>query len=262
MLKSIYTPVSGALAQERVLEVLANNLANMNTAGFKGDKVSFEVVKPEPYKNYDSPIPPANYKMDIHDMMPLVGNELVYVGISDVTRDATQGPAIHTSNNTDMMIEGPGYFSVNTREGLRLTRNGGMTVSPEGVLSTKMGDPILGAKGPVYLKQGPFEVNAIGEIFQEGQMVDRLLIQDVSNPQSLERVGLNYFFHNGAPEDLLALDTPQISQGYLEGSNVNAIQNLTAMILSHRSYEAYQKAVSNFDQMMEKSSNTLGEVRA
>lgn len=262
MLKSIYTPVSGALAQERVLEILSNNLANLNTNGFKADKVSFEKLVPEPFKNYDSPLPPANYKLDFNEMMPLAGNELSYVGIADVSRDQTQGPAVQTDNRTDLMLEGKGYFTVNTREGNRLTRNGSLSLNTDGVLTTKTGDPVMGVKGLIYVQQGDFEVNQQGEVFQNGKIIDRLLIQEVANESNLERVGSNYYFHNGPDEDLSPVANPQVSQGYVEGSNVNAIQNLTAMILSHRSYEAYQKAVSNYDQMMEKSSNTLGEIRA
>ena len=78
----------------------------------------------------------------------------------------------------------------------------------------------------------------------------------------LERVGNNYLFYGGADEGVSKIDMPQVRQGYLEGSNVNAIKNITSMIVSHRSYEAYNKAIKNFDSMMEKSSNRIGEVRA
>jgi len=262
MLKSIYTPMSGAIAQERVLEVIANNLANLNTHGFKGDKVSFELLEPEPNKHYANPLPPANYKIDFHDLMPLVGNEIDYVGVAEITRDKTQGPVVATNNMTDVMLEDAGFFTVNTDSGKRLTRNGAFNVSPDGVLVTKSGDPVLGARGNIHLMAGEFSINHRGEIYQNGEMVDQLLIQNVGNEKALERVGHNYYFFGGAPEELTVIDNPRILQGHLEGSNVNAIQNLTAMILAHRSVEAYQKAISNYDLIMEKTANRLGEVRA
>jgi flagellar basal-body rod protein FlgG len=262
MVKSIYTPVSGAIAQERVLEILANNLANLNTNGFKGDRVSFEVLEPEPFKHYNSPLPPANYKVDLEKLFPLVGNEVQYVGIADISRDAAQGPAISTNNQTDLMIEGAGYLLMNTANGTRLTRDGALSVSPEGYLVTKGGDPIQGSRGAIHLQFGDFQINHRGEVYQDGQLIDQLTVVRPSNEADLERVGFNQFMFRGAEADLQKLEHPQVKQGFLEGSNVNAIQNMTAMIMAHRSYEAYQKAVSNFDQIMEKSSNTIGDVRA
>lgn len=262
MLKAIYTPVSGAVSQERVLEILSNNLANVNTTGFKGDSVTFKILEPEPEKHYRNPLPPANYKVDLDHLMPLRGNEVSYVGVSGVHRDNTQGPAINTRNPTDLMINGRGYFSVHTPQGVRYTRDGGFSLSQDGVLTTKTGHPILGQKGNVYLRSNQFYVNTRGEIYQDGELVDRLAIYDFSKPEALERAGENLLFYNGSDKGRSLLKQPSVSQGQLEGSNVNAIKSMTAMILAHRFYEAYQKAVSNYDSMMEKSSNTIGEVRA
>ncbi len=91
MLHSIYTPLSGALAQERVLEVIANNLANLNTTAFKGEKVGFTLLSPEPNKHYNNPLPPANYKVDYNEILPLVGNDVDYVGVAGIARDFRQG---------------------------------------------------------------------------------------------------------------------------------------------------------------------------
>ena len=96
MQKSIYTPLSGAIAQERVLDILANNLANTHTVGFKSEQVSFKLLEPEPRRNYKDPLPPANYKIPFEELLPLRGNELSYVGVSGVSRDMSQGSAIHT----------------------------------------------------------------------------------------------------------------------------------------------------------------------
>ncbi len=261
MLKSIYTPVSGALAQERVLEIISNNLANLNTVGFKGDSVTFEQLLPEPEKKYVDPLPPANYKVDLEKLSPLRGNEVAYVGISGIHRDTTQGPAISTHNPTDFMIEGEGMFAVQTPDGIRYTRSGAFELNSDGVLTTKAGHPVLGIKGNIFLRSAQFEVNGHGEIYQDGELVDRLQLYKVADQSALERVGENYFLYGGAPQDLAVQTNPSVRQGFLEGSNVNAIKNLTAMILAHRSFEAYQKAVSNYDQIMEKTSNSIGDVR-
>jgi flagellar basal-body rod protein FlgF len=262
MLKNIYTPLAGAISQERALEAIANNLANVNTVGFKGDSVTFSLQEPEPFKNYPDLIPPANYKEDISNVFPLRGNDMSYVGIAALERDFSQGPAVNTENRYDLMLEGEGFFSVQTDKGLRYMRAGDLTVSPEGALVSKQGDPILGEKGAIFVRGTEFTVNTQGEVFQDGQLIDKLKIVSFRNPKELERVGQNYYHFGGPPEDLRSPTKMAVRQGFLEASNVNAVKNLTAMIIAHRSYEAYQKAVSNYDQMMEKSSNSIGDVRA
>lgn len=262
MLNSIYTPLSGAIAQEKVLDIIANNLANMNTSGFKGDKLTFKLLESEPNKYYNTPLPPANYKVDLSEVMPLHGNDIAYVGVADVQRDATQGPAIATGNPSDLMIEGEGMFSVMTQQGVRYTRSGSFGVSPDGVLMTSFGHPVLGEKGNITVRAGAFQVNPRGEVYQDNELVDRIQLFQVKDEKQLERVGNNYFNYGGPAEGLETVQNPAIRQGFVEGSNVNAIKNLTAMIMAHRSFEAYQKAISNYDKMMDKSSNTIGEVRA
>ncbi len=262
MPNAIYTPLSGAIAQERVLEMIANNMANINTNGFKGDRVSFTLLEPEPEKNYTDPLPPANYKVGVEQLMYLKGNEVAYVGVADVTRDKTQGSAIQTQNPTDLMIEGDGMLAVHTPDGVRYTRNGSLALSRDGVLVSKEGHPVLGEKGDIVLRSGAFDVNDAGEIWQDGHLVDRLAVYRFEDDHQLERSGLNLFYYGGPEEGRKVAQGAQMRQGFLEGSNVNPIKNLTDMIIAHRSYEAYQKAVSNYDKMMEKSSNSIGEVRA
>ena len=262
MLKNIYSALSGAVAQERVLEMIANNMANMNTAGFKGDRVTFTLIGPEPEKNYRDPLPPANYKVGIDELMHLRGNEMAYVGVADVRRDSAQGPAITTGNPTDVMLEGDGMFVVETKDGERYTRNGSFAVGRDGALSTKDGQPVLGEKGNIFVRAGSFSINESGEVWQDKHLVDRLRVVRFADESGLERVGSNLYFFGGDPEHIKTVPQPAVRQGFIEGSNVNAIKNLTDMIVAHRSYEAYQKAINDFDQMMQKSSNSIGEVRA
>lgn len=262
MLKNIYSPLSGAIAQEKVMEIIANNLANANTSGYKEEKVTFKLLDPEPEHNYKNPLPPANYKIDLEKMMPLRGNEFAYVGVSGVHRDMGQGPVMQTKNPLDLMIDGDGFFNVHTTEGMRYTRSGSMTLNQDGVLSDPFGNPILGKKGVVFLQGSDFQVNHLGEVYQNGKMVDQLEMTKFSDNSHLEKLGHNLYYYGG-PEGMAqeAVDA-RVQQGSLEGSNVNVIRNLTAMILSHRSYEAYQKTMKNMDSMMEKSSNTIGSVQA
>ncbi len=261
MMKSIYTPLSGALAQEKVLEVIANNLANANTTGFKAEKVSFKKLVAEPEKNYADPLPPANYKVDLEDIMPLKGNEIAYVGIDKVYTDMSKGPEKITNNPIDFMIDGDGFFMVQTPFGERYSRDGGFDLNRNGILVNKEGHPVIGERGNIALHGDNFKVNINGEVYQDGQLVDRILIYDFADKNHLEKIGGNNYFHNGPDENRNIIAKPSVIQGSIEGSNVNAIENLANMIIAHRSYEAYSKALKNYDSMMEKSSNQLGQVQ-
>ncbi len=261
MLKNIYSPLSGMIAQERVLDIIANNLANSSTAGFKGEAVSFKVLEPEPEKNYREPLPPANYQFDTLDIMKLKGNDMSYVGVSGVSHDFTQGSAIQTKNPFDLMIEGEGFLTAQTKEGFRYTRNGSLTLSPEGSLVDKEGNSILGEKGTIFLGAGKVTINHLGEVYQNDEFVDRLVVKNFNEKNLLEKIGSNYFVYKGDEKDVSDVEFPAMQQGFLEGSNVNIIKNLTHMILAQRSFEAYQKAVQNYDSMMEKSSNSIGVIR-
>ena len=126
---------------------------------------------------------------------------------------------------------------------------------------TPGGQPILGEKGVITVATGKFEVNRLGEVYQNNQFVDRIPVHKFSNPSELERSGMNLWFYGGPDAGKTINRDAGISQGSLEGSNVNAMKNLTSMIVAHRSYEAYQKAISNYDKMMDISNNQLGSLR-
>jgi flagellar basal-body rod protein FlgF len=261
MMNSIYTPLSGSIAQEKVMDIIANNLANMNTVGFKEESVTFKLLNSEPEKNYKEPLPPGNYKLPFEDLVNFPSNDVSYVGISGVHRNLSQGSPITTHNPLDLMIEGDGYLQVMTKEGVRFTRNGSLTLNDQGILVDGLGHPILGEKGNISIRSKDFQINHLGEIYQNGQYTDKLLVSQFQDPSLLERVGYNHFHYSGPQDGVQGVDFPKIKQGFLEGSNVNAMKNLTQMIIAHRSFEAYQKAIKNHDSMMEKSSNSIGELR-
>ena len=169
MLGNVYTSLSGAISQEKALDIIANNLANVSTVGFKGESVSFELLEPEPYKHYADPLPPANFKIALDDVFPLHGNEIKYVSVSDVHSDHSQGSAIQTQNPMDLMIDGKGFFSINTPSGVRYTRAGDFSLSADGALTDKQGNPVIGQKGNIFLRGNSMSVNSIGEIYVDGE---------------------------------------------------------------------------------------------
>ncbi len=133
MLKNVYSPLSGGVLQERLMEIISNNLANTNTTAFKEDEISFQAQEANPWPSYATPHPPAPFKLNMLDLWPLKGNEMAYVTLSEIRTAHTQGSLRKTSNPNDMAIQGDGFFEVMTPFGERLTRDGGFSISNDGI---------------------------------------------------------------------------------------------------------------------------------
>ena len=261
MLKNIYGPLSAGKGQERVLEILANNIANSNTTGFKEQEVSFAAMMANPWPAYTNPNPPAPFKTDMSEVYPLHGNEMGTVAVSSIRTSFEQGTLRETANPLDVALQGNGFFTVQTAFGERYTRDGGFALTSDGTLITRNGWTVAGERGPLTgLSEGELRINDRGEVYQGDRFVDRLRITAFADPELLERVGDNAFVHDGAPENMTAFGG-QVSQGYLESANVNPMRNMANMITAHRTYEALQKAVQAHDKTMEKGSNEIGAVR-
>lgn len=261
MLKNVYGPLSAGKGQERVLDILANNIANSSTPGFKEQEVSFASMLANPWPAYTNPNPPAPFKTDMSEVYPLHGNEMGTVAISSVRTNFSQGPLRETGSPLDVAIQGDGFFTLETPFGERFTRDGSFTLTSDGTLVTRNGSTVAGERGPLTgLSEGDLVINAKGEVYQGDRFVDRLRVTSFSDPELLERVGDNSFVHDGPPENITAF-RGEVSQKYIESANVNPMRNMANLITAHRTYEALQKAVQAHDKTMEKGSNEIGAVR-
>ncbi|MEN9827382.1 MAG: hypothetical protein RI953_3127, partial [Pseudomonadota bacterium] len=177
MLKNIFAPLSGGIVQERVLEVLANNVANMNTTGFKEEQVTFSALEANPWKSYPNALPPAQFKLDMRDLYPLHGNEMGYVTLANVETSHIQGGLKRTGNNTDVAIQGNGFFAINTPFGERYTRDGSFALTPDGTLVTKNGASVAGERGPITgLNEGQLRILADGEVYNGDKFIDKIKV--------------------------------------------------------------------------------------
>lgn len=260
MASGIFSSLSGGLAKQQHLDIIANNLANVNTNGYKEDKVSFRVLDAEPHKRATPPIPPDNYKID-PSLFPLVGNDIKHSTIGAVTTDFSPGALKKTDNVLDIALGAKGFLKLETEAGAAYTRQSTYTMGQNGVLVTPQGHPLQGEKGAIFLTSANFNINEQGDVFQDGKLIDRLVVVDFIDPQKLQKIGASNFIHNGAPDNLVPAKEREIHQGFVETSNVNTMRNLTEMIVAQRSYEAYQKAIKAHDDIMGKA-NTLGDIRA
>ncbi len=229
MIKGMYRSASGMLPRVKEQEVIANNLANAGTTGFKKD-VTFSRELSRAEQRTESRKTDWQQSLDAR----------VHV-------DYSPGVFDKTGNPLDLAIEGDGFFPLQTPEGTTaLTRSGSFVVDDEGFLSFPGGFRLLGDGGPIQVGNGDISVAKNGEIEVNGQSVGRVVPRTIADLDHLERLGGSLF---GVPEteELIAPIQATISQGYLETSNVDVVNAMVDMIVAYRTYEANAKALQQQD---------------
>jgi flagellar basal-body rod protein FlgG len=235
MYKGIYLALSGAIAKQRQLEIISQNLSNTDTEGYKKDKISF--------KEYL-----LSQRSGIKDGF----DGRTMTDLSTVTFDLSNGNLIRTENPLDIALNGSGFISL---EGDQYTRNGNLMIDNNGYLVTHSGIKVFGNSGPIQIPQGEIEIEPYGNINVDGNYIAKLNIVDF-NDSSLIKKGENIFKTNQKGIQSTAL----VQQGYLESSNVNAIREMVYMINTLRDFEAYQKAIKAFDEATAKITNEMGMI--
>ncbi len=244
MNSGVYTAVSGLKAQIDALDILSNNLANVNTAGFKEEKTFFRLL---------------NQEMDSGNLDALnVAIDRQKIA-ADSTVNTTGGSCTLTHRDLDLALMGDGFFVVQTPRGIRYTRNGSLLQNSKSVVCTAEGYPILNVKGrPISLETGRIYVNEDGEVFLDGNQVDRLKVVNFEKPSSLVKEGGSLLNSQG-DRSLEKPSDAKVRQGYLEQSNVNPISAVIGMVGILRQFEALQKSVNLvMNDMNAKSIENLG----
>lgn len=226
------------LAQSRRLEQITNNLANVDTAGYKKEDITFWEML---------------YSTD-HQ------NSRVGKAIHNVT-DMQPGAFEETGNDLDFALGGNGFFKIQTPAGVRYTRAGQFMTNNEGQLITPNGDLVLGDGGPVLVNGKDISVSDDGNITVDGQQRGILAVVTFADPADLEKQGQNLFIAKGESQEEPALNF-SVKQGYLEKSNVSTMTELTAMIDINRAYETQQRVVRTIDDMDDKAISRVGRLNS
>lgn len=242
----IWAATSGAVAQERTLSVIANNVANANTTGYRADRVAFRESLRRAAA--DGPAP----------------EDIRYVSVSRVEFADRAGVLRDTGNTLDMALEGDGYFAIRDTEGNeRYQRAGHFVTDAEGVLRTPDGMEVLGrpprpGEPPPTLtlpmNGAEIVVGTDGTITSEGNPLGQLRVVRFDEGQ-LTKEGLTRFVANGQPQE--AYGSNSVRQGMLEGSNINAVQGMTQLINVSRSFEAFQKVIDTYAQMNQRTARDI-----
>ncbi|MBI1748402.1 MAG: flagellar basal-body rod protein FlgF [Acidobacteria bacterium] len=227
MNSGLYTAYSGLLARHDSLTVIANNLANINTPGFKADRPFYRLYNDAMRRVGGTPLEQA------------INNG---VALEGPATDFSGGALTHTGNDFDLAIE-KGFFVVQTPNGIRYTRSGSFTIDPERRLITQSGFPVLGQNGPITVPEGQIQVDAQGAIAANGVSTDRLKLAQFKNLNSLRKEGAALFVQTDPNEAELDDAGAVVRQGYLEKANADPIRTTTEMIELLRQFQALEKSI-------------------
>jgi flagellar basal-body rod protein FlgG len=242
---SIYKAAAGALQQQVRLEMLSNNLANVNTIGYKADLPVFR---------FNEPVPEADpVTGDVPKLSP-------YLSPIDAATNFNEGALRKTGNPLDVAIVGKGFFAVQTPDGIQYTRKGRFSVNEQGQLSTTDGNAVMGQGGDIAIDGSRVEISEAGEVSVDGAVVDVLRIVDFERPYQMRKVGGTLFVPAESSVRPQASQNYRIAQGAVEASNVDALRTMTEMIESLRVFESYQKAIRAADDATAKTVSEVGRV--
>jgi flagellar basal-body rod protein FlgG len=268
MHKGMYVAASGFIAAEKRLETITNNLANMNTAGFKADRMVFQSYLAGAKGQTSGVSTPSNPN-------PAYMRQSEYVVPSEQYTDQSPGPIKATGNALDLALSGDGFFAVMTSGGERYVRSGSFHVGPNGELVTANGAVALNEQNKaIIVGGGTVSIDESGSVLIQqdagadagggapledtsGQSAGKLKIVDFAKPYSLKKEGGGLFVASDPGEAIQPQDT-KVMQGHLEQSNVNMIMEMTELIKNQRLAETYQKVITEHDNMTDRMIITAG----
>ncbi len=245
MIKGLYITEAGMVPKTTRLEVIANNLANVNTTGFKRDKAFTDALE-------EAAVASEVTGSDI----PLLKQYT----------DFSEGTLRPTNNPLDVALQGKGFFVVNTPNGVRYTRNGNFQLALDGTLVTGAGYAVQGTNGriqvpdPQHLPTGSIHISETGEVMVDKQSLGYLKVVDFADYAAIHKDQQSLFTVDpGTLEAQGPGSQTAVRQGFLEDSNVDGISEMVAMVELTRAFEADQKALRAQDASLEKT-NTVGQV--
>lgn len=254
MLRGIYTTLSGMGNQQAMLDVVTNNLAHVESKGYKREQVvnstfaNILVSMQSPYKKG----------------LTSVGASGMGTAVATVSLDMDQGRLNETGTYTDFALVGDGFyvFQVETPAGTKelYSRDSSFHVDSAGFLVNSRGDRLLSQSGPIEVKDSKFSVTLDGKVQIEGGGEHQLRIVEFGNPKALKKEGEKYFSASAGAQ-MRDAATTEVRQGVIEESNVDVTDEVTNMIQALRSYQAGQKLMQAHDEMLDKAINQVGTLR-
>jgi flagellar basal-body rod protein FlgF len=278
-LRELWVPLSGAIAQQKNVETIANNVANANTPGFKKDQVVFKeylaaLEKPGVDQGIDLP----NKEWKPEDFYRSYNAEDSFVKVDGTYTIHEQGQLTPTGNSFDNALNGPGFFEVLTPNGVRFSRKGAFSISNEGKLVTDQGylvlskgaPPVAGPDGSLNLASTPesraisvggnkFSISLDGQVFSGNNKVADLALTEFTDIHALKKEGNSLFINPDQKNIKVGELKTSVHQGFVEQSNVNAVSEMSNLINANRNFESIQRAIKTYDNMSGKAVNEISK---
>ncbi len=262
MVRGLYTSASGALVAESMADNVANNLANVNTGGFKQTLLQIQSaqtldvsrIQTDPGKTSGNPLPGVAVRQE-------VGSLGTGAEIYDTPTSFEQGPLQNTGNPLDVAITGStnAFFTIATANGVRYTRNGEFTEDAQGVVRTTDGNAVLSTQGQqIQLQnQGAVTIGKDGSVYQNGLVVATLGLTQFNNLTNLRPEGSNDFVISGNAGP--SATTATVQQGFVEQSNANVVRSMVDLINAERWFDANEKSIMTQDNATQTAISTVGK---
>lgn len=282
MLRGWYTGASGMAAQQVRLDTVANNLANVDTDGYKREvAVSKAFAQLLLRRMNDDGV--YLHPLGSGDMAPVIGKLGTGVESNEIFTELEQGALKGTESDFDIALDGKGWLSVQTPYGERYTRNGSFILGKEGYLETKEGFPVLGVDGPIRVKANNFQIDKQGRVWVNADyiddpellvgreqnewnntvLLDTLKIVDFELDRFIAKQGSSLWKDtelSGPARVMPPEERPTVLQGFTEAANVNVVTEMVRMIEVNRAYEANQKTIQSQDAALGKLINEVVKV--
>ena len=238
--------LSRQVALRRQMDVIANNVANLGTTGFKAESMVFEEYL----------MPKAEWEADLRP-----DRDLSYVQDVATIRDLAAGPMVQTGSPLDVAIQGKGWFVVNTPDGDRYTRNGAFLLNQAGELVTSEGFQVMGESGPMIFGTDDTDIAiaADGTVTSAAGNKGRLRVVEFETDMALRPEGTSLFVTDQTPAVAVS---PRVAQGVLEKSNVQPILEISRMIEVNRAYQSLASTLDRADQLRRNAIQSLAEIPA
>jgi flagellar basal-body rod protein FlgG len=277
MVRGIYTGASGMMATMEEMNVVANNLANVNTDGYKRE-TSVTKAFPELLMRRINDDGVVKFPLGSYDLAPVVGKLGTGVEFNESFIRYEQGSLLETSNEFDIALEGEGFLTVMSEEGEKYTRNGNFKISSDGYLVDMHGNKVMGENGAIRIAQNNFQIDKEGNVYINSDYkpedfvdkagnewknmikLDRLKIVDFPEKRYLQKDGHTLYKESDFSGKAFVMEEnrAKIHQGFLEKSNVDPVIEMTRMIEINRLYEANQRVIQAGDETLSRAVNQVG----
>lgn len=255
MVRGLYTAWTGMQNEQKRLDVIANNIANASTTGYKQEGVTSQ--------SFDDMlgIKVRDYSVETNE---IIGKMTLGVKIGEVYTNHTQGSLRTTGNTFDLALDGAGFFTVrvtdtNGVDHIRYTRAGNYTITRDGYVTDADGNRLQSEAGDLIVPtDAEIVFDTDGTVYANGEIIDKITITDFEDYDYLKKYADTMYepVDGATQKETVAA----VRQGFLEQSNVNVVQEMTQMIAITRAYEANQKVIQTMDGTLDQAVNSVGRV--